>query len=353
MSADVSPPHRGAAAHRLESQTTAAPPLASEAHPPGHRTVLLEQAIPALAPRRNGTYIDATFGGGGHTRALLEHEPPVGRVFAVDADADAVARAWSLSREPLAQDRLVPVHGNFRSIPDIAASHAIDGIEGVLMDLGLSSFQLNEAERGFAFRLDAPLDMRYDRGTGRSARDLVNDISEEELAAIIWRFGQEPKSRQIAAAIVRAREREPIVTTTRLAEIVERAVGGRKGRATHPATRTFQAIRIEVNTELESLKSALRAAVDILRPGGRLVVISFHSLEDRLVKQAIVAEATTCVCPPSQPICTCDTIPRLRRIGGAVKPGAAEVELNPRARSAIMRVAERLDPDGHAIVRGG
>ncbi len=143
------------------------------------------------------------------------------------------------------------------------------------------------------------------------------------------------------------------MTTTRLAEIVERAVGGRKGRATHPATRTFQAIRIEVNTELESLKSALRAAVDILRPGGRLVVISFHSLEDRLVKQAIVAEATTCVCPPSQPICTCDTNPRLRRIGGAVKPGAAEVELNPRARSAIMRVAERLDPDGHAIVRGG
>lgn len=319
----------------------------------GHRTVLLEQAVTSLAPRRDGTYIDATFGGGGHTRALLDHSSSVGVVYAIDADADAVDRARILAHEPRYQGRLVPVHANFSSLRQIAATYGIDRADGLLMDLGLSSYQLDGAERGFAFRFDAPLDMRFDRHAGQSARDLVNDRSEPDLAALIWKFGQEPKSRQIAAAIVRARSREPIETTTQLAEIVERAVGGRKGRATHPATRTFQAIRIEVNAELESLEAALEAAVELLAPGARLVVISFHSLEDRLVKRFIAAEAATCVCPPAQPICTCDTIPRLRRIGTAVKPTDAELDTNPRSRSAIMRVAERLSPEGQEIRRGG
>jgi len=325
----------------------------SDHSPIGHRTVLLEPAIAALAPRLGGVFIDGTFGGGGHTRALLEHEPPVSLVYALDADSAAIGRARTLAREPRFLDRLVPIHANFSSLHAVAVAHGIDRLDGILMDLGLSSYQLDQAERGFAFRFDAPLDMRFDRDAGRSARDVVNELSETDMASIIWRFGQEPKSRQIAAAIVRARSRDPIETTAQLSRIVERAVGGRKGRATHPATRTFQAIRIEVNAELESLEAALRASVDLLAPGARLVVISFHSLEDRLVKRFIADETTTCVCPPAQPICTCDTVPRLRRIGGAVKPTGAELDANPRSRSAIMRVAERLDLDGRAIMRGG
>ena len=319
----------------------------------GHRPVLLEQAIAALAPTRDGTYIDATFGGGGHTRALLDHPSSVGVVFAIDADGDAIDRARTVAQQPRYQGRLVPIHGNFGSLRQIAETYGIDSADGLLMDLGLSSFQLDQPDRGFAFRFDAPLDMRFDRGAGQSARDLVNDMSEADLASIIWTFGQEPKSRQIAAAIVRARSQEPIATTKRLADVVERAVGGRRGRATHPATRTFQAIRIETNAELESLAAALRVGCDLLAPGARLVVISFHSLEDRLVKRFIAAEAATCVCPPTQPVCTCDTIPRLRRIGGAVKPTEAELDANPRSRSAIMRVAERLAPDGQPVTRGG
>ena len=319
----------------------------------GHRTVLLEEAVTGLAPRRDGTYIDATFGGGGHTRALLDHPSPIGVVYAIDADGDAIERARTLAQEPRYQGRLVPVHGNFGSLRQIAESYGIDHADGLLMDLGLSSFQLDQPDRGFAFRFEAPLDMRFDRGAGQSARDLVNDMSEADLASIIWTLGQEPKSRQIAAAIVRARNEQPIETTTHLAEIVERAVGGRRGRATHPATRTFQAIRIKINAELESLGDALSAGCDLLAPGARLVVISFHSLEDRLVKRFIAEAAATCVCPPTQPICTCDTIPRLRRIGGAVKPTDAELDANPRSRSAIMRIAERLAPDGRPVMRGG
>ncbi len=320
---------------------------------PGHRPVLLEAAISALAPRHGGIYLDATFGGGGHTRALLEHRPPVGVVYAIDADGDAVDRAHDLALEPRFSARLVPIHSNFGTLREEAANRGIHGLDGVLMDLGLSSFQLDEPDRGFAFRFEAPLDMRYDQGSGRSARDLVDSLSEADLAAIIWRNGEEPKSRQIAAAIVRAREQRPIVSTVQLAGIVERAIGGRKHRGTHPATRTFQAIRIEVNAELETLRAGLRAAVDLLQPGGRLVVISFHSLEDRLVKQFIAAEATACICPPAQPICTCNTVPHLRRIGKAVKPSTSESEANPRSRSAIMRVAEKLDADGQPIERGG
>lgn len=319
----------------------------------GHRPVLLESAISALAPRTGGTYVDATFGGGGHTQALLEHDAEVDLVYAIDADADAIARARPLEREPRFRNRLVPVHANFGSLAQIAETQGIHGVDGVLMDLGLSSFQLDEAERGFAFRFDGPLDMRFDRDTGRSARQLVNELAESDLASIIWRYGEEPRSRQVAAAIVRSRELGPIDTTAQLAGIVERAVGRRKGRGTHPATRTFQALRIEVNAELDMLGRALAAAVDLLTAGGRLVVISFHSLEDRVVKQFIAAEAATCVCPPAQPICTCDTIPRLRRLGKAVKPSDSELTDNPRSRSAIMRIAERLDPNGHAITREG
>lgn len=318
-----------------------------------HSTVLLEEAVSGLVPRHGGVYVDATFGGGGHTRALLEHDPAPGLVYAIDADADAIARACDLASQPGFTNRVVPVHANFGALREIAETRNIDHLDGVLMDLGLSSFQLDEAERGFAFRFDAPLDMRYDRRTGISARELVNTFPESDLASIIWNYGEEPKSRQIAAAIVRSREAKPVASTAQLANIVERAVGGRKGRGTHPATRTFQAIRIEVNAELEALRTALLAATDLLAPGGRLVVISFHSLEDRLVKHHIAAASAACVCPPAQPICTCDTVPRLRRIGKAVKPSRTEFDDNPRSRSAIMRIAEKLDTSGTAVARGG
>jgi 16S rRNA (cytosine1402-N4)-methyltransferase len=215
-------------------------------------------------------------------------------------------------------------------------------LDGILLDLGLSSFQLDTPARGFAFRFDAPLDMRFDPTRGHSAADLIAELPEDALADLIWRFGEERHSRRIAAAIVRERAKSPVISTARLAAIVGEAVGGRKGRDIHPATRTFQALRIVVNDELQALQAALDAAVSVLAPGGRLVAIAFHSLEDRIVKRFVAHEAATCLCPPSQPVCTCGHQPRLRKLTGAVKPGLAETTANPRARSAVLRAAERL-----------
>jgi 16S rRNA (cytosine1402-N4)-methyltransferase len=205
---------------------------------------------------------------------------------------------------------------------------------------------LDQAERGFAFRFEGPLDMRFDPTRGQSAADLVNTLEAENLAHIIWQYGEESRSRRIARAIVNRRAQRPIGTTTDLASLVEQAVGGRRGKAIHPATKTFQALRIAVNEELTALETVLESAIELLRPGGRLVVISFHSLEDRIVKQTFAREVLTCICPPDQPVCTCDHSPRLRRIGKPVKPTAAEVSENPRSRSAIMRIAERIDGAG-------
>ena len=310
----------------------------------GHRSVLLEEAIARLAPRPGGRYLDGTFGGGGHTRALLAAAAPDGRVLALDADPDAVARGRALAGAPEVGGRLRVVHANFVDLADVARREAMVPLDGVLLDLGLSSFQLDTPERGFAFRFAGPLDMRFDPTAGRSAADLIADLPETDLADLIWRFGEERQSRRIAAAIVRERAKAPIATTARLAEIVGDAVGGRKGRDLHPATRTFQALRIAVNDELEALERALHAAVEVLAPGGRLVVIAFHSLEDRIVKRFIAREAAACVCPPGQPLCTCGHRPRLHKLTGAVKPGPVETAANPRARSAVLRAAERL-PD--------
>ena len=311
----------------------------------GHRPVLLTEAIAALAVRPGGSYLDGTFGGGGHTRALLSACAPDGVILALDADQDAIARGRVLASEPGIEPRVRLVHANFADLASVAEREAVTPLDGILLDLGLSSFQLDGAERGFAFRFAGPLDMRFDRTGGQTAADLVNGLPPEALADLIFRFGEEPKSRRIAAAIARERETAPILTTTRLAEIVSTAVGGRRGRDIHPATRTFQALRIATNGELEALERALGGAVAVLRPGGRLAVIAFHSLEDRIVKRFIERESATCVCPEGQPICTCTTVPRLRKLPGkAIRAGVAEVATNPRARSAIMRVAERL-PD--------
>jgi 16S rRNA (cytosine1402-N4)-methyltransferase len=302
-----------------------------------HQPVLWDEAVDALQPKPGGRYADGTFGGGGHTQLLLARSAPDGRVIAFDLDPAAIRRGEAL----MLGDRLVLVHGSFATVQEVALAAGMSPLDGMLLDLGFSSFQIDDPERGFSLRLDGPLDMRFDTTSGPSAADLVNDLDEQSLADLIWRYGEDRNSRRIAAAIVRARQQHRIETTTELAAIVERASGGARGRI-HPATRTFQALRIAVNDELATLQRALDAAVASLAPGGRLAVISFHSLEDRIVKHYFARQSATCVCPPEQPVCTCTTVPKLRLVGKPVKPTDEEIERNSRSRSAIMRVAERL-----------
>jgi 16S rRNA (cytosine1402-N4)-methyltransferase len=302
-----------------------------------HQPVLWDEAVDALQPKPGGRYADGTFGGGGHTQLLLARSAPDGRVIAFDLDPAAIRRGEAL----MLGDRLVLVHGSFATVQEVALAAGMSPLDGMLLDLGFSSFQIDDPERGFSLRLDGPLDMRFDTTSGPSAADLVNDLDEQSLADLIWRYGEDRNSRRIAAAIVRARQQHRIETTTELAAIVERASGGARGRI-HPATRTFQALRIAVNDELATLQRALDAAVASLAPGGRLAVISFHSLEDRMVKHYFARQSATCVCPPEQPVCTCNTVPKLRLVGKPVKPTDEEIERNSRSRSAIMRVAERL-----------
>jgi 16S rRNA (cytosine1402-N4)-methyltransferase len=305
--------------------------------PDHHLPVLWNEAVDALLPRPGGRYADGTFGGGGHTRLLLDRSAPSGRVIAFDLDIEAIERGRSLDYG----DRLVLVHGSFSMLYQAAEMSGMLPLDGVLLDLGFSSFQIDDPDRGFSLRLDGPLDMRFDRTSGLSAAELVNGFDEQSLADLIWRYGEERSSRRIAAAIVRERSRGPIETTGQLADIVARASGGHRGKI-HPATRTFQALRIATNDELGTLERTLGAAVRALAPGGRLAVISFHSLEDRIVKQFIAQKSATCVCPPEQPVCTCATVTDLKSVGKPVRPSNDEIERNSRSRSAIMRVAERL-----------
>lgn len=306
-----------------------------------HITVLLNEAVDALQPRAGGVYVDGTFGGGGHSTLILARVEGQATLYTIDADPEAIARAETLQATPIGSG-LIPVHDNFRNLAAIASDLAMPPLDGVLLDLGLSSFQLDQAERGFAFRFDGPLDMRFDNTRGQSAADLVNSAAEADLADIIWRYGEDKQSRRIARVVVDRRTTTPFTSTSDLAAVVEHAVGGRRGKSIHPATRTFQALRIAVNEELAALEDVLNAAVDHLAPGGRLVVISFHSLEDRIVKQFMARESTNCICPPDVPVCVCHHSARLKRIGKPIKPSAHELALNARSRSAIMRVAERI-----------
>jgi 16S rRNA (cytosine1402-N4)-methyltransferase len=305
---------------------------------PGHVPVLLRETVDLLVTRPGARYIDGTTGLGGHAEAILEAGGPEARLLGIDADPDALVPA----RKRLARfgGRVWLVQGNFRDVGVIAAREGFVPAAGVLFDLGVSSLQLGPRGRGFAFRWDQPLDMRMDPGLPASAADIVNSYTEQELADLIYRYGEERRSRAIARAIVRAR---PIATTMQLARVVEQAVGG-AGSRIHPATRTFQALRIAVNRELDALAAALGAAHDLLdAPGGRLAVISYHSLEDRIVKEFIRRESRDCICPPGLPACVCGHRATLRPVTrGAVIPSPAEVAANPRARSARLRVAERL-----------
>lgn len=306
-----------------------------------HVTVMKDEALDLLQVRQGGRYIDGTVGLGGHTEAMLERSSPDGRVLGIDRDQ----KALQLASERLArfESRVVLVHGNYADIADIAASASFTGADGVLLDLGVSSMQLDEGERGFSFMRDGPLDMRMDTSRGPTAADLVNTYPEKELADLIFRYGEESASRRIAAAIVRARAEAPITTTARLAEIVSQAKGGRQSRI-HPATQTFQALRMAVNEELEGVERGAEGALTVLRQGGRLAVISFHSLEDRAVKHLFKRHEAREEALPQGGSRTVGEYPRLKRINRkSISAGPAEVRDNPRARSARLRAVQKVD----------
>lgn len=302
-----------------------------------HRTVLLEEAVDALAVKPDGTYVDATFGRGGHSRLILRRLNEQGRLIALDRDPAAIR-----SGREIADARLKLIHAAFSGLQEALRTEGVERVEGVLLDLGVSSPQLDEAARGFSFRLDAPLDMRMDTSRGLTAAEWLAQASQQQLAEVIKNYGEERFANAVAKAIVAARAGGAIATTRQLAEIVASAVRTRE-QGQHPATRSFQAIRIHLNQELEELSLALPQAVDALKPGGRLVVISFHSLEDRIVKRYLRDASRPPQLPSRLPLRAADLPPpRLKLVGKPVTPSATEVAANPRARSAVMRVAERM-----------
>lgn len=305
----------------------------------GHEPVLLREVMLQLGPAPGARFIDGTVGAGGHAAAFLAATAPDGRLLGFDRDPEAMA--FAARRLAPFGARFVPVVNSYGEMGAIAPALGFDGVDGIFLDLGLSSRQLEDPERGFSFLKEGPLDMRFDSRQGETAADLINNLSAEELTDLFRRYGEEPQSRRIARLIVIHR---PFHTTTELAGLIEHEIGrrGRPGR--HPATRIFQALRIAVNDELGEVERGLRAAVGLLRPGGRLAVISFHSLEDRLVKQFIRAAARDCVCPPEQPVCTCGARAVLKPVTRkAVQATAQEIAANPRSRSARLRVAARTN----------
>ena len=305
--------------------------------PAEHLPVLVSQVVAALAPSAEGWIVDATVGLGGHARALLEAQPEA-RLLGLDVDPEALA----LARERLAVfgRRVVLVNGSYRLLAGIVHDQGLADVDGVLFDLGVSSLQLDTPSRGFSFRHDGPLDMRFG-GEGATAADLLAETGEEELVRVLRDFGEEPHARRVARAIIRARLKQPIHTTGELHRVVRAALGPRRGRI-DPATRTFQALRIATNRELESIPVAIDQAVRLLRPGGRLAVIAFHSLEDRLVKRALRHLSGRCVCPPGTFACQCQPERLLEIVTPKpVTPGPDELAENPRARSAKLRVAAR------------
>jgi len=305
---------------------------------PVHVPVLLDEIIAGLQARRGDYFVDCTVGLGGHAAAILEKISPSGRLLGIDADPEAI----KISQDKLGDysEAITLVNDNFVNLEAICERYHFHPVDGILFDLGVSSLQLDTAERGFSFHLDAPLNMRFDSEQGLTASDIVNSFSEQELAKLIEKYGEERHSRRIARHIVQNR---PIATTVELAHLVEQALGGKRAKI-HPATRTFMALRIAVNSELQNLELALKQTIDILRPGGRLTVISYHSLEDRIVKQFMRDAASSCLCPPGTVICHCGHTPTLKLISRKViKPTSLEIESNPRSRSAKLRIAERLN----------
>jgi len=304
---------------------------------PTHIPVLLQETIEALAVQPGGRYIDCTLGAGGHAAAILDQSSPGGQLLGIDADPEAIEIAKA--RLEIYGSSSLLVNENFVDLEAICIKYDFLPVHGILFDLGLSSLQLNSHNRGFSFQHDAPLDMRLSPGQEVTAADIINTSSETELAHLIKIYGEEGYSHQIARRVVQER---PINTTLQLVRTIEQAVGGRRGRL-HPATRTFQALRIAVNHELEHLQTALKQTINLLGYEGRLVVISYHSLEDRIVKQLMQQESKDCICPPGVPTCVCGHRACLRLINKRViTPSPTEVQLNPRSRSAKLRAAERI-----------
>ena len=305
-----------------------------------HLSVLLEESVRELAIRPDGIYVDGTAGGGGHSFAIASRLTE-GRLIAIDRDEAAIAAAGA-RLAPLGE-RATLVRSNFSEVGRVLDSLEIEQIDGLLLDLGVSSHQFDEAERGFSYRNDAPLDMRMDRRQEKSAFEVVNTYSESELKRILFEYGEEKFAPRIAARIVAEREKQPIKTTFALSEIIKSAIPAAARDGGHPAKRSFQAIRIEVNGELDAIAPTIEDAVSRLRKGGRIAIITFHSLEDRIVKQTFAKLATGCTCPKSLPICVCGNKPKVKVITRKpILPTAAELEVNPRAHSAKLRVAEKL-----------
>jgi 16S rRNA (cytosine1402-N4)-methyltransferase len=301
-----------------------------------HQSVLSQPAIDLLEPAPGDTFVDGTLGAGGHARLLLSRVGERGRLVGIDRDPSAIARARAIG-----DSRLSLVEGNFADLPDILDHLGIGSVQGVLLDLGVSSDQLDDPERGLSFRADGPLDMRLSPHDSLTAADLVNGLGEAELADLLWRYGEERWSRRIARRIL---ERRPLGRTGELREVVAGAIPrGAWPKGIDPATRTFQALRIEVNDELRNLERGLDGAIERLAPGGRIAVISFHSLEDGVVKRRFRDETRDCICPPESPVCTCGHRRRLRILTRKpVQPDAMEISANPRSRSARLRAAQRL-----------
>jgi 16S rRNA (cytosine1402-N4)-methyltransferase len=304
-----------------------------------HQSVLLQQAVEALVTDPDGFYIDGTFGRGGHSRAILGRLSNHGRLLVIDKDPEAIHEASRLQAQ---DERLIVAHRSFADIADLADMHHVSGsVAGVLLDLGVSSPQLDDAERGFSFGKDGPLDMRMDTQSGMTAAQWLTSAREEELVKVFFEYGEERFSRRIARAIVEARSRTPLTSTLQLAEIIKQAHPAWE-KHKHPATRVFQAIRIFINNELQDLEQALDGVVEVLKTGGRMVVISFHSLEDRMVKQFIQRQEKGDDFPPDMPVTQAQLNPTLRRVGRQVKAGVDEVSTNIRSRSAVLRVAEKI-----------
>ena len=306
-----------------------------------HVSVLPEETLAALRIRPDGIYVDCTLGGAGHAGRIAAQLSPAGHLIGIDQDEVAIDAA---------QERLVAVkcgvtlvHDNFRNLRAILEREGISSVDGILFDLGISSPQIDTAERGFSYMQDAPLDMRMDRRAAHSARTVVNEYTAEALTEIFYTYGEERWAKRIAEFIIEERAQHPIETTGELVAVIDRAVPKAvRAQGGHPAKRVFQAIRIEVNEELAILEEALTSAAHALRPGGRLAVITFHSLEDRIVKKTLKHLAQGCICPPHTPVCICGHTPELRLIGKAQAPSAAECAENPRAKSAKLRTAEKI-----------
>ncbi len=306
-----------------------------------HRSVLLDECIEGLAIKPDGIYVDGTCGGGGHSFEIAKRLT-TGRLIGIDQDEDAIQAASK--RLSVYGDKITMVRSNFSELTDICKDLGIERIDGLLIDLGVSSFQLDEAERGFSYSADAPLDMRMDQRKELSAYDVVNTYSEEELRRILFEYGEEKFSAKIAERIVSERSRSPIKTTLELSELIKSAIpAAARNGGHHPAKRSFQAIRIEVNGELDVISPAINSAALLLNKGGRMAIITFHSLEDRIVKQTYAKLAEGCICPKSFPVCVCGNKPKVKIITKKpILPSSKELEENPRSRSAKLRVAEKI-----------